>query len=317
MKKSRILIPLILLIVSTLKAQEWDDPVTASDWAKILHNTGDQNINGNLSIGSTAANSYSKFVIKGPNQPNNSESFRDISFEFSSAGSALIRSYRGGSWDTYLQFLTTSSSGGSPQTRMHIDHIGNVGIGTTSPSERLEIYGGGNLSIKGSSNDAGDIIFKTSSSSQLGRIWTNATGSSGLYLSSGDDNADIIINESGKVGIGTTSTGTHKLAVEGTIGAREIKVEASGWSDFVFYPNYELRTLKEVEEHITEKGHLPEIPSELEVTENGINLGEMNAKLLQKVEELTLYLIEQNKQIQTQQADIATLKTKVLKLEKK
>ncbi len=63
----------------------------------------------------------------------------------------------------------------------------------------------------------------------------------------------------------------------------------TGRSDFVFENDYELRTLEEVEQHINEKGRLPEIPSETEVTENGINLGEMNAKLLQKIEELTLY----------------------------
>lgn len=103
------------------------------------------------------------------------------------------------------------------------------------------------------------------------------------------------------VGINTEDTGNHELAVEGSIGAREIKVEASGWSDFVFEKDYELRTLEDVEDHINEKGHLPEIPSEAEVTKNGINLGEMDAKLLQKIEELTLYLIEQNKELKSQQ----------------
>ena len=91
-------------------------------------------------------------------------------------------------------------------------------------------------------------------------------------------------------------------------------MEATKWSDFVFGIDYELRTLEEVEKHINAKGHLPEIPSEAEVTENGINLGEMNAKLLQKIEELTLYLIEQNKQNQTQQARIEQLEQKLSQL---
>ena len=77
----------------------------------------------------------------------------------------------------------------------------------------------------------------------------------------------MTLSKNGQLGIGTTSTGSHKLAVEGSIGAREIKVEASGWPDFVFEKDYELRTLEEVEEHIKENGHLPEIPSEAEVTE--------------------------------------------------
>jgi hypothetical protein len=118
------------------------------------------------------------------------------------------------------------------------------------------------------------------------------------------------------VGIGTTNIGSYKLAVNGSIRSKEVKVEAN-WSDFVFEKNYDLLTLEEVEQHIKEKGHLPEIPSEAEVGENGINLGEMNAKLLQKIEELTLYLIEQNKQNQSQQAKIELLEKKISQLENK
>ena len=94
------------------------------------------------------------------------------------------------------------------------------------------------------------------------------------------------------------STGNHKLAVEGSIGAREIKVESKGWSDFVFEENYELPTLIDVENHINEKGHLKDIPSAKEIEKNGFLLGEMDAKLLQKIEELTLYTIDQEKEIQ-------------------
>ncbi|MBS7256730.1 hypothetical protein [Flavobacterium branchiicola] len=107
----------------------------------------------------------------------------------------------------------------------------------------------------------------------------------------------MTLNSNGSLGIGTVTTGVHKLAVEGSIGAREIKVQATGWSDFVFKKEYNLPTLEQVEKHITEKGHLENIPSEEEVVKNGINLGEMNAKLLQKIEELTLYSIQQNKKI--------------------
>ncbi|MBP1221763.1 hypothetical protein [Flavobacterium sp. 1355] len=110
-------------------------------------------------------------------------------------------------------------------------------------------------------------------------------------------NRKMVLNANGSLGIGTTATGNHKLAVEGSIGAREIKVQATGWSDFVFKKEYTLPTLEEVEKHIAEKGHLENIPNEEEVLKNGINLGEMNAKLLQKIEELTLYVIEQNKRL--------------------
>ncbi len=100
----------------------------------------------------------------------------------------------------------------------------------------------------------------------------------------------------GSVGIGTTNITGWKLAVNGKIRAKEIKVE-TGWSDFVFENMYALPTLTEVEQHIKEKGHLKDIPSAAEVAKNGILLGEMNAKLLQKIEELTLYMIEQEKQL--------------------
>ena len=104
----------------------------------------------------------------------------------------------------------------------------------------------------------------------------------------GDDN--------GNVGIGTT-TPDQKLAVNGSIRSKEVLVEASGWPDFVFAKDYDLPTLTEVENHIHQKGHLQNIPSAKEVEENGMQLGEMNAKLLQKIEELTLYTIAQEKDI--------------------
>ncbi|WP_459209730.1 hypothetical protein [Aquimarina rhabdastrellae] len=114
----------------------------------------------------------------------------------------------------------------------------------------------------------------------------------------------FLINKEGNVGIGTTTTGSHKLAVDGSIGAREIKVEVGTWSDFVFEKDYVLPTLKEVENHIATKGHLKDIPSAVEVEKNGIFLGEMDAKLLQKIEELTLYTIQQEKKISVQEATI-------------
>lgn len=118
----------------------------------------------------------------------------------------------------------------------------------------------------------------------------------------------MIISNSGNVGIGTLNPDS-KLAVNGTIHSREVKVDMTGWSDFVFKKEYNLPTLEQVEKHISEKGHLENIPSEEEVLKNGINLGEMNAKLLQKIEELTLYMIEQNKRIDKQDEEIKELQS--------
>jgi len=100
----------------------------------------------------------------------------------------------------------------------------------------------------------------------------------------------------GNLGIGTSNPGAYKLVVNGKIRAKEIKVE-TGWADYVFKDDYVLPTLAQVEKHIKEKGHLPNIPSAKEVSEKGIELGEMNKLLLEKIEELTLYTLQQEKRL--------------------
>lgn len=103
------------------------------------------------------------------------------------------------------------------------------------------------------------------------------------------------------IGIGTNSfvdgADTYRLSVDGKVRATAVKVYTD-WADYVFEDDYSLPTLKEVEKHIKEKGHLKDIPSAKEVEENGIDVGEMNKLLLQKVEELTLYVIKLNKEIE-------------------
>ncbi|ASW75022.1 cell wall anchor protein [Chryseobacterium piperi] len=100
----------------------------------------------------------------------------------------------------------------------------------------------------------------------------------------------------------------------GKILAKEVEVKANVWADYVFKKGYQLRSLEEVEQHIEEKGHLPNIPSADEVVKNGINVAEMDAKLLEKIEELTLYSIEQNKQLKSQSEEIKELKKQVQQL---
>jgi hypothetical protein len=105
------------------------------------------------------------------------------------------------------------------------------------------------------------------------------------------------------VGTGATIPlgSTYKMAIAGGIITEKVRVATNGtafWADFVFDKNYHLRPLLEVESFIKTNKHLPEIPSSSEVTKNGIDLAETQALLLQKVEELTLYLIEQNKKIE-------------------
>ena len=110
------------------------------------------------------------------------------------------------------------------------------------------------------------------------------------------------------MGIGTSNPDS-KLAVNGTIHSQEVKVDMVGWSDFVFANDYKLQPLEKVEAFINQNKHLPEIPSETEVLKDGINLGEMDAKLLQKIEELTLYLIQQNKEIQSLKRELSALQS--------
>lgn len=102
----------------------------------------------------------------------------------------------------------------------------------------------------------------------------------------------------GNLGIGITNP-AEKLSVNGNIRAREIKVEVTGWPDYVFESSYQLPDLLETERFINQNRHLPGIPSSSEVDKEGLNLGEMNAKLLQKIEELTLYVIDLKKEIET------------------
>lgn len=112
----------------------------------------------------------------------------------------------------------------------------------------------------------------------------------------------------GNIGIGTADPGTWKLAVNGNIRAKEIKVE-TGWADYVFADSYELPTLEEVERHIREKGHLINIPSAKEIESNGVELGEMNKLLLEKIEELTLYILQQDKNQKLLEKRIQTLES--------
>jgi hypothetical protein len=123
----------------------------------------------------------------------------------------------------------------------------------------------------------------------------------------------------GNVGIGTNNTGACKLAVEGKIGASEIKVTLTRpFPDFVFDKTYKLIPLEELEKYLNENGHLPNIPSAKQVEQNiGIELGDMSVKLLEKVEELTLYLIELDKASDKLKKENEKIREELKKLSKK
>ncbi len=142
------------------------------------------------------------------------------------------------------------------------------------------------------------------------------TASERLYVDNSNTTTPLIYGkfDDNQVGINTTNIPSgFAFAVKGKVITEEVNVAIQGsgvWPDYVFKDNYNLPTLQEVENQIKEKGHLKDIPSEKEVVQNGIYLGDMNAKLLQKVEELTLYLIQQNKDIEELKAKVKVLTTK-------
>jgi len=189
---------------------------------------------------------------------------------------------------------------------------GSVGIGTTEPLYDLDVRGDGFFSGAITTSRSGEmggqmrIVNPSKLSSGTANSWIiyNMTGGYGNSLQFwAYDNLGCVggmcsnrftIMDNGNVGIGESNP-KNKLDVKGIIHSQEVNVDMDNWSDFVFKKEYNLPTLTEVEKHIAEKGHLENIPSEEEVLKNGISLGQMNSKLLQKIEELTLYAIEQEK----------------------
>lgn len=150
----------------------------------------------------------------------------------------------------------------------------------------------------------------------------NSSGITKIKFTDGVHKSNLVIFNTGKVTVGTDqydNDPNFMFYVKKGIKAEQVKVEnpvANGWADYVFRKDYKLRSLEEVEKHIAEKGHLPNIPSAKEVEKEGINLGEMDAKLLEKIEELTLYSIEQNKQIKTQSEQLKEQSEEIAELKK-
>jgi sporulation protein YlmC with PRC-barrel domain len=222
---------------------------------------------------------------------------------------------------------------------------GNVGIGTSSPVEKLEVNGG--LKVSGSltantlqltglnievgsdpctnfliAGPTGNVsVYDPNNCSQVPDLFWRTTGNNlpnvtGKFIGT-INNSDfrirtynverIVVKADGKVGIGTSTIPTdYLLAVSGKIIAEEVKVKLQPWPpDFVFEKDYKLMSLKDLDKYLEQFKHLPEIPSAAEMKkDDGIEVGDFQMKLLQKIEELTLYIIDQNKRIEKLESQI-------------
>lgn len=222
---------------------------------------------------------------------------------------------------------------GATTGNIYNSNSGNVGIGTSSPTSKME--------VRGPSIRISDMAIRYLEISQddqgqpYGRNWTNSyaggrqfklTGWSHLPDNTGSLQKDIVHfdgynllllkDNGGSVGIGTSKPDAA-LAVKGAIHAYEVRVDLNvPGPDYVFEESYPLTTLKKLNEYIQQNKHLPEIPSACFLEENGVNLGEMNMLLLKKVEELTLYAIDQNNQAEVQNKRLQEQEDKIKELER-
>lgn len=199
--------------------------------------------------------------------------------------------------------------------KVTVTTLGNVGIGTTSPTEKLDVNGviNSNTDII-STNGTVKAFLSTSNSYNAGVVGTQTNHDFAFYINS---LPVARFTTAGNFGIGTADTKGYKLAVNGGAIATSITVKLyADWPDYVFKPTYQLPKLSEVKSYIDQNQHLPDMPSEAEVKKDGINLGEMVKLQTKKIEELTLYLIEKDKEKKEQDVKIDQLKQLVETLSK-
>lgn len=194
---------------------------------------------------------------------------------------------------------------------MTILQNGAVGIGTQSPSGKLQVKHGGSsahlILEHPTNNEYSRLLFTNTNVSRYwgiaARAGTGAIGNDAFSIyniSTGFEsmviNGNGYVYMPGQVGIGTTNT-AYKFAVKGNIRCEEVVVE-TGWADYVFAENYKLKPLEEVEKFIKQNKHLPNIPAAKEIEEKGLKVGDVQKRMMEKIEELTLYVIDLKKEIE-------------------
>ncbi len=182
---------------------------------------------------------------------------------------------------------------------------GRVGIGLSNPQAKLHITDGTDVTLV----SGGELVLGPTSGANIAmdgneiQARSNGAGSA-LFLQSDAGDVLMVPNENGQVGIGVGTSAAmpsndYLLAVDGKIISEEIRVEISGsWPDYVFQDEYALTPLDVLEKQIDEQGHLPGIPSAEQIEEDGVLLGDMQRLMMEKIEELTLYVIELKKEIE-------------------
>lgn len=226
---------------------------------------------------------------------------------YATSGASGQKFWRTGIAGGSMVFEQVNDAYTTPTERLRISPEGNIGIGVSTPIRAIHAgtAGGAELILEGTDGQANY------------RKWNFYVGGSAgnqkaLFLRILNDAGTLSTIESmvwapsGNVGIGTINP-THKLAVNGAIRAKEVIVDTN-WADYVFADDYRLASLSEVEAHIRSRRHLPGIPSATEVADRGVSIGEMQSKLLAKIEELTLHLIAQDKELRLQRAEIHALR---------
>ncbi len=269
-------------------------------------------------------NTYSTRFSGGPYTATGSNHFSQNAYLYSGStwksyggksnyGSAVILQTEGLAGKA-LNILVDSTIAGGSETLSFtnlftINTDGKTGIGSTNPKELLQVNG----NIVTSGNNKG---YRFNSYYNSGNKYLSSGYASAFTLDSTGKLYYANTSSSGSADGAATLTNVFAIDKNGVVTAKKIKVTLTGWPDYVFEPGYKLPDLKEVERFIQLNKHLPGVPTAKEVEKNGNDVGETQSILLKKVEELTLYIIEQNKSIIKQTKSIEQQNKKIKKMEK-